>query len=170
MMSSRNRKVDAAIVSLLGLLPPDITELWRDTRDLSAFLRCGGITGITAERLSRTLSSASHRYTAATPWKCRLWRNTHYYLLGNRSEAFTPKAQFEHFQNPRHHLPTLCKDYFLVNTRVCGKFLEDIKMERQTKQGRQWLWRKYTLYSKKYRHYRFLLDCRGLSGRCVWTR
>ena len=57
MMSSRNRKVDTAIVSLLGLLPPDITELWWDTRDLSAFLRCGGITGITAKRLSRALSS-----------------------------------------------------------------------------------------------------------------
>ena len=44
MMLSHNCKVDAAIVSLLGLLPPDITELWWGTRDLSAFLRCGGIT------------------------------------------------------------------------------------------------------------------------------
>jgi hypothetical protein len=125
MRSSRRCKVNAAIVSLLRLLPPDITELWWDTRDLSAFLRWGGIHWITAERLSRALSSASH-HTAATPWKCRLWRNKRYYLLGNRSEAFTPKAQFEHFQNPRHHLPTLLKDYFLVNTRVCVKFLEDI--------------------------------------------
>jgi hypothetical protein len=54
-MSSPNRKVDAAIVSLLCLLPLEITELWWETGDLSAFLRRGGVTDITAERLRRAL-------------------------------------------------------------------------------------------------------------------
>jgi hypothetical protein len=49
MMSSPNHKVDAAIVSLLGLLPSEITDLWWNTGDLSGFLRPGGITGIMAE-------------------------------------------------------------------------------------------------------------------------
>jgi len=55
MMSSPDRKVDTAIVSLLGLLPPEITELWWNTGDLSGFLRCGGVTGITVERLRKAL-------------------------------------------------------------------------------------------------------------------
>jgi hypothetical protein len=49
MMSSPNCKVDTAIVSLLGLLPPKITELWWNTGDLSGFLRHGGVTGIMVE-------------------------------------------------------------------------------------------------------------------------
>jgi len=92
MMLSPNRKVDAAIVSLLCLLPLELTELWWNTDDLSAFLRRGGVTGITAERLRRALER-SQRFTGATQWKCRRWINTHYYLLGKALEDFTPKKE-----------------------------------------------------------------------------
>jgi hypothetical protein len=65
MMSSPNRKIDAAIVSLLSLLPSEITELWWNTGDLSGFLRPGGVTGITVERLRKAIF-ASQRFSLIT--------------------------------------------------------------------------------------------------------
>jgi hypothetical protein len=108
--------------------PLEITERLWITGDLSAFLRRGGVTGITmAERLRRAFER-SQRLTGSTQWKCRRWNNTQYYLLGKALKDFTPKTQFEHFQNPQHCLSTLHNDYFLWNTRASGKFLHDIEM------------------------------------------
>ena len=95
-MTSRNRNTDEAIVSLLYLLPPEITELWWDTVDLTAFLRCGGVSGITPEQLRKAIV-ATERFRAATPWKCRRWRNSRYYLFGDAMDGFTPKTQYNHF-------------------------------------------------------------------------
>jgi hypothetical protein len=77
-MTGSNHKADAAIVFLICLIPLEITELWWDTATLSGWLRLGGVTRI-------------------TPWKCRLWKNTCYYLFGKAMEDFTPKTQFNHF-------------------------------------------------------------------------
>jgi hypothetical protein len=120
MMTGPNYKVDAAIVSLICLLPPEITQLWWDTATLSGCLRRAGITGIMLARLRKALFT-TQPLTPAMPWKCRLWKNTCYYLFGKAMEDFTPKTQFNHF------LPTIDKNHFLRNTRASGKFLEGIK-------------------------------------------
>jgi hypothetical protein len=86
-MTGPNHKADAAIVSLLCLLPPEITEFWWDTVALSGFLRRGGVTGMSAERLRKALF-ASQRLTVATPWKCRRWKNTPYDPFGTASVTF----------------------------------------------------------------------------------
>jgi hypothetical protein len=65
-MMGLNRKADAAIVSLLYLLLPEITELWWDTVALSDFLRRGGVTSITPEQLRKALFASLH-LTAAMP-------------------------------------------------------------------------------------------------------
>jgi hypothetical protein len=44
-MTGPNLKADAAIVSLIFLLSPEITQLWWDTAILSGCLRRGGVTG-----------------------------------------------------------------------------------------------------------------------------
>jgi hypothetical protein len=71
-MTGPKHKADAAIVSLICLLPPEITQLWWDTATLSGCLRRGGVTGITPARLRKALFM-TQRLTPATPWKCRLW-------------------------------------------------------------------------------------------------
>ena len=74
-MTGPKHKADAAIVSLICLLPPEITQLWWDTATLSGCLRRGGVTGITPARLRKALFT-TQRLTPATPWKCRLWEKT----------------------------------------------------------------------------------------------
>jgi hypothetical protein len=93
-----------------------LSEAWRCHRDN------GGM-------IAKALFASAQRLAWAMQWKGRRWKNTTYYLLGSALEDFTPKTQFEHFQNPQHCLPTIGKNYFLTNTRAMGKFLHDIKTE-----------------------------------------
>ena len=119
-MTGPKHKADAAIVSLICLLPPEITQLWWDTATLSGCLRRGGVTGITPARLRKALFM-TQRLTPATPWKCRLWEKT----LDSTCLAIRWKMLL--FLYTRHRLPTFGNNYFLQNTRASGEFLYDIQ-------------------------------------------
>jgi hypothetical protein len=129
-MTGSNHKVDAAMVSLVCLLPPGIAQLWWDTAALSGCLRRAGVTGISPERLGKALFT-TQRLTLATPWKCRRWKNTRYYLFGKALEDFTPKTQYNHFLATRHQLPTVDNHHFFGTQEHWASFSRISRWQNQ---------------------------------------